>query len=170
MKKCTLIIFFILLTLTSFGQDGFLRDFQEKWDNSTNYTIEVAQAMPADSFDYKPTEDQMTFKEQLLHMMGNINWLSSKYLGGKTIDYDLKSTEYSKEELMKMLKEVYGNASEAIKNVGAEALEEKVDFFAGPKTRRQIINLLNDHSTHHRGQIIVYLRLNGIKPPRYRGW
>ncbi|MFA9454721.1 MAG: DinB family protein [Candidatus Aminicenantaceae bacterium] len=25
-----------------------------------------------------------------------------------------------------------------------------------------------DHITHHRGQTVVYLRLNGIKPPQYR--
>ena len=25
-----------------------------------------------------------------------------------------------------------------------------------------------DHVTHHRGQMVVYLRLNGIKPPQYR--
>jgi len=30
--------------------------------------------------------------------------------------------------------------------------------------------LLNDHQTHHRGQLVVYLRLNGIKPPAYIGW
>jgi uncharacterized damage-inducible protein DinB len=30
--------------------------------------------------------------------------------------------------------------------------------------------LMHDHHTHHRGQIIVYLRLNGLKPPKYVGW
>jgi uncharacterized damage-inducible protein DinB len=34
----------------------------------------------------------------------------------------------------------------------------------------QILNLLNDHQTHHRAQLIVYLRINGIKPPDYVGW
>ena len=52
------------------------------------------------------------------------------------------------------------------------AIEElsKVDFFAGPKTRSQIIQLVDDHHTHHRAQLIIYLRLLGIKPPRYVGW
>ena len=49
-------------------------------------------------------------------------------------------------------------------------LDTIVDFFAGPMSKRQILTLLNDHYTHHRGQIIVYLRMNDIKPPRYRGW
>ncbi len=37
-------------------------------------------------------------------------------------------------------------------------------------TERQIINLMNDHLTHHRAQAIVYLRLNGVMPPKYVGW
>jgi uncharacterized damage-inducible protein DinB len=34
----------------------------------------------------------------------------------------------------------------------------------------QIINLINDHQTHHRAQLLVYLRLKGVKPPEYVGW
>ncbi|MDT8346268.1 MAG: DinB family protein, partial [Flavobacteriaceae bacterium] len=49
-------------------------------------------------------------------------------------------------------------------------LSEKVNFFAGEKTKIQILNLLHDHVTHHRGQLVVYLNLKEIKPPRYTGW
>jgi len=51
-----------------------------------------------------------------------------------------------------------------------ENLDEKVDFFAGEKNKLQILNLLQDHVTHHRGQLAVYLNLKGIKPPAYTGW
>lgn len=49
-------------------------------------------------------------------------------------------------------------------------LTTKVDFFARPKTKLQILNLMQDHVTHHRAQILVYLNLNEIKPPKYVGW
>jgi uncharacterized damage-inducible protein DinB len=49
-------------------------------------------------------------------------------------------------------------------------LSTQVDFFAGPKTKLQILNIIQDHVTHHRGQLIVYLNLKGIKPPEYVGW
>jgi uncharacterized damage-inducible protein DinB len=57
-----------------------------------------------------------------------------------------------------------------VKELKPEDLEQRVDFFAGNFTKRQILNLMDDHVTHHRGELIVYLRLNGIKPPPYRGW
>ena len=49
-------------------------------------------------------------------------------------------------------------------------LDEEVQFFAGPMSKRQILVLMNDHLTHHRGQMIVYVRLKGVKPPAYKGW
>nr|WP_262481137.1 DinB family protein [Algibacter pectinivorans] len=42
-----------------------------------------------------------------------------------------------------------------------------MDYFGADRTKRQILLLLADHITHHRGQMLVYMRLKGIKPPRY---
>jgi uncharacterized damage-inducible protein DinB len=38
----------------------------------------------------------------------------------------------------------------------------------GELSRYWALHLILDHATHHRGQAVVYLRLNGIKPPEYR--
>ena len=159
-----------LITFTARGQNGFIEDFKEKWKNSAAYTIELAAAMPEEHYDFKPTEEEMSFKSQLLHMISNMNWLSTSYLGGTPVDFDLKREDYSKAEILEMLNSGYELSGKAVDMVTPGQLEETVEFFAGPKSKRQIITLMNDHSTHHRGQLIVYLRLNGIKPPRYRGW
>ena len=152
------------------SQNNFIEDFKKKWENATAYTIEVAELMPEEHYDYQPTKAQKTFKEQLLHMVGNMAWLSSSYLGGEQLDKDLKSTDYSKDEVLSILREGFALAQAAINNMTVEQLGEKVAFFAGPMHKRQILTLMNDHLTHHRGQAIVYLRLKEIKPPRYRGW
>ena len=46
----------------------------------------------------------------------------------------------------------------------------KLIFFAGPKSKFQILNLLEDHVTHHRGQLIVYLNFKNSIPPSFIGW
>lgn len=151
-------------------QSSYLVECQQKLKNSAEYTLEVAELMPEEKYDYKPVSEEMSFKEQLLHLIGNVNWLTSDYLGGKRLDKDLKKKDYSKTEIINILKEGYALAAEALANFKAEQLDDPVKFFAGPMTKRQILTLLNDHQTHHRAQMIVYLRLNGIKPPTYRGW
>jgi uncharacterized damage-inducible protein DinB len=53
--------------------------------------------------------------------------------------------------------------------LGLEVLQERAS--ALPTDVAEVLNgmmLALDHTTHHRGQAIVYLRLNGITPPEYR--
>ncbi len=163
-------IFFLAMTSSLGAQSAFIKEFQQKWKNASEYTIELAEKMPEDKYDYKPVDGSRTFEEQLLHMMSNMVWLSSSYLAEDNFERDLKKKDYTKAEIIKLLKEATTFAATTIANLEANDLEKEVDFFAGPMSKRQIMVLMNDHLTHHRGQIIVYLRMNGIKPPRYRGW
>ncbi|MBK6950095.1 MAG: DinB family protein [Haliscomenobacter sp.] len=164
---------FNLVLLSCFGhaqQDGFIRDFGKKWANAMAYTLEVAELMPENHYDFKPTPEEMTFKEQLLHMMGNVSWLSTAYLNGQKSNTDFKKKEYTKLQVIEIIREEFRLSTLAVAQLPAAALEEEVKFFAGPMNKRQIVALLNDHMTHHRGQLLVYLRLQEIKPPQYRGW
>jgi uncharacterized damage-inducible protein DinB len=164
-------IFFIAIFVSSFAkaQDTPIAAFLEKWENSKNYLVEMAEAMPEGTYDYKPTERQKSFREQLLHIKQNMDWLSTTYFAKeKTKKKDITYT--TKAEVIKAITEAFDNTAKIIKMATPEELKEIVDFFAGPKTKLQILNLLQDHVTHHRGQLIVYLNLNDITPPKYRGW
>ena len=142
--------------------------FLEKWENSKNYLIAIAEAMPEDVYNYKPTEREMTFKEQLVHINENMEWLSSKYFNKK--ESEISTTKNEKERIILNLKNSFKAVALIITETPDEDLKETVEFFAGPKSKLQILNLLQDHVTQHRGQLIVYLNLNEIKPPKYSGW
>jgi hypothetical protein len=45
-------------------------EFVHDWQISKQFTIEVAKAMPADLYDFKPNPDEMTFAEQMMHIAG----------------------------------------------------------------------------------------------------
>jgi len=171
MKK-TLITLICLISISMNAQDLVIPTFLEKWENSKNYLLEIAEAMPEDKYSYKPTERQMEFKQQLSHIRANMLWLSNSYfLDKKGIkEQGLEIEVKSKAEIIKLLSESFDTVTEIIKNAKPEDLGTKVKFFAGPKTKLQILNLLQDHVTHHRGQLLVYLNLNEIKPPRFIGW
>jgi len=152
------------------GQAEYKANFLKKWENAAAYTIECAEAMPADKYDYKPTEEARTFRAQLLHMVGNMMWLSSDYLEANKYGKDIKDQSLSKDEVLAILRETFQLSTEAVKNFPEDRMTEVVEFFAGPMEIQQIMMLMTDHMTHHRGQILVYLRLNEVKAPRYRGW
>lgn len=166
MKKY-IVILALFIGASISAQENVKKAFLEKWKNSEKYLIDMAEVMPEEHYNFKPTERQKTFIEQLAHIKGNMDWLSNTYFNGPKID---KSKAKTKMEIINELKASFKNVYEVIAKSKVESYNETVDFFAGPKSKLQILNLLQDHVTHHRGQIIVYLNLKDVKPPRFTGW
>lgn len=142
----------------------------EKWDNSKDYLIGIAEAMPEEFYNFKPTKRQMTFKEQLLHIKGNMDWLSNTYFSKADLKQDSSELPMTKAETITLIKNAFEGAYKLVEAAPRESFSETVEFFAGPKSKIQILNLLQDHVTHHRGQLIVYLNLKNIEPPGFIGW
>lgn len=171
MTKIIFLCLSILACLTSInGQITFLPDNLTKWENGLKYTEDIFNSMPDSLWTFKPTKEEMSFREQILHITQNMYWLSSSYLKGENLSLKTKDTGQSSNEIKTQYQEIGKYTLSVLKQLKESDLPERVDFFAGNFTRWQIIQLMHDHHTHHRGQIIVYLRLNGIKPPKYIGW
>lgn len=153
-------------------QDNPKEAFLEKWQNSKTYLLGIAEAMPEQYYTYKPTERQMDFGSQLLHIRGNMLWLGNTYF--TDTEFDRRSLSQNipqgKEAIIKSLEESFDAVYAFAKAYPEEKLNTAVEFFAGPKSRYQILNLLQDHVTHHRGQLIVYLNLKDVNPPNYVAW
>jgi len=164
------ILLFLIVCMTKLAaqQTTPKSAFLEKWDNTRDYLIAVAEAMPEEHFDFKPVPREKSFIEQLIHIQENIDWLSTKYFdaGNRAVSI----VDNDKERTIQNLKNSFANARTAVENTNKGDLDEVVSFFAGPKSKLQILNLLQDHVTHHRGQLIVYLNLKEIDPPAYVGW
>ena len=171
MKQLFILIFFISTPMIS-QQSTPTTAFLEKWNNSKDYLLKIAASMPEKDFEYRPTAEQMDFKSQLIHICGNMLWLGTNYFSNKKFNRTefAKRTPSSREDVIKFVKESFDSVYEKVQNTPEDSLAVEVDFFAGRKSKLQILNLLQDHVTHHRGQLIVYLNLNGIKPPEYVGW
>ncbi len=149
----------------------FLQAAIKKLHNAKAYTVKVAELMPDEFYQFRPAEQEMNFAEQLLHLSANLGWLSSSYLiDGQNPVQKSNMTTFRKDSVIAVVKKTYDYALRALEHFPPERLKEPVTFFSGPMNKLQIINLINDHQTHHRGQLLVYLRLKNIKPPDYVGW
>ena len=96
------------------SQNDVKSAFLIKWENSKNYLLEIAEAMPEANYIFKPTERQMSFEEQLLHIRQNMVWLSETYFmenGEKSKKIESKT----KEEIITHLTASFNNVSEIIK-------------------------------------------------------
>lgn len=164
---------------TTEGDDFPARaEWRAKWQNSLAYNQEVLAAIPDSLLGFRPTEGQMSVQEQIQHLSGNVYGLSRRFLGyePKTfVESDLQkklsAEQLTRQELVQLLNDAYAYGTDAIYSFPAEDWDKMVpNFFVGPRSRRTIIYLLQDHATHHRAQVLVYMRLLELDPPRYRGW
>src|SRR6516225_426779 len=88
--RCPLILASLLFSLCLLGQgDDFLSESVLKWERATAYTLEVARAMPASEYGFRPCPEEMTFGQQLDHMAQNMTWLAGDYLAAAKFSHPL---------------------------------------------------------------------------------
>ena len=176
MKHILMLTTLILLSsVTSplFAQeDNFIKDYLERLVNSRKYLILVAETMPEDKYDFKATPESKSFAENLMHIGWAMDWHSQSLLGGREArdwrtDTELVVGEKSKTEMIAAIDKTFDETIQLIEQFDTTQFDDELDYLGLNRTKRQIFLLLADHITHHRGQMLVYMRLNGLVPPRY---
>ena len=146
-------------------QQGTLRD----WTMQKDTMMKISAAMPEEKFGFKPTPPQRNFGEQVLHVVeANVNQIGR--LGGKTAPpvYNMKETR--KAEILKMLEASFDYGTTVLQSMSdndllAPAVSGRGDRFMGGSNRVRVVNFVMGHTWDIYGQMVVYLRLNGITPP-----
>lgn len=168
-----LAVLFLFITTPLLSQeDKFISDYLERLENSRKYIILVAETMPEAHFSYKVTEGSMSFAQNLLHIGYALDWHSQSLLGGREArvwktDTEYKVADKSKEEMIAIVNKTFDEAIKVIEQFNPKDFDDTMDYFGLTRSKRQIFLLLADHITHHRGQMLVSMRLNGLVPPRY---
>jgi uncharacterized damage-inducible protein DinB len=142
-------------------------DVQGDWARGYGLLIGVAEAMPEDKYGAKPTPAQQTFGERLLHVAG-IDLKLVSTLGGKTPAPMVNLQATSKADIVAALRQVSEYGSAVLKEFNDQQLNERVTSlpFLGPTASRlRVIYFTMTHSQDIYGQLVVYLRLNGVTPP-----
>ena len=165
-------LFCSLSSLLYAQQDNFIEDYLERLENSRTYLILVAEAMPADNYDFRASQESKTFAENLMHIGYAMDWHSQSLLGGRASrDWKTDTTfvvaNKSKDDMIARINKTFDETISLIQRFDTTQFDDKLDYLGLERTKRQIFLLLADHITHHRGQMLVYLRMNGLVPPRY---
>ena len=144
------------------------QDLLAHWQSERDYSLAIVGAMPDEQFGYRPTPEVRSFAEQAVHF------------GRAQVAY------FSMLELIEPPKAPEGEDPATVKAYVAQSFDYVRDVLtkAGEKEflRRDVpmgfdrrLHTTQDlwlrgalHTAHHRGQLIVYLRLNGIAPPDWQ--
>jgi len=145
--------------------------------------LEAAEAMPADKFDFSPEKLNIpgsdykgvrTFGEQLKHIAASNYLIWSPITGEKPPDNvnDGKGPDNmkAKADIIKYVKDSFAFGHKSVSTLNSSNLVEPITSGSGrPTTRLFLATFAAAHCFDHYGQMIEYLRMNGIVPPASRG-
>jgi uncharacterized damage-inducible protein DinB len=161
-------LFLVLVATAVFAQDKnpVTSVAKEILPHQQKNLVAAVQAMPADKFNYKPTEQQMTFGHLVLHIIGANNHLCSTIGDVPEVKAAPLKESDDKDKLVAALKASFEFCSVALAKVDDSKLGDEVELFGGHKGPRAfaVIALTNDWADHY-SSAAMYLRLNGLLPP-----
>lgn len=137
--------------------------------------VPAAEAMPEDKYDFAPTSGEFkgvrTFAQQIKHVAA-VNYLVAASILGEKPPVDTNEEKgpdsmKSKADIVKFLKDSYAYAHKAVASINnANSLEPIATPFSKTKgTRVGLATVFAWHGFDHYGQMVEYLRMNGIVPP-----
>jgi hypothetical protein len=123
-------------------------------------------AMPAEKFPYKPSQDQITFGHLVVHIIESNNSGCAKAADVPAPKVaELKDTD-PKDKLAAAAKASFDFCGDALSKMDDSKLGDSVELFGGHQFPRAmaVLGLASGWADHY-GAAAMYLRLNGILPP-----
>ncbi len=166
----SLMVAIFMLASTAVSAQTTKDEFLSKWQNSKQFTLDVLDKMPDSGMDYKTDPAAMSFKEQIHHIGNAMVGISQGFLKGGDPGFTIDIASASKADLAAYVGKSYDYVTATMKALSDADAGETLEVFGNKVTRRQVMALLMDHSTHHRGAAIAYLRAEGVEPPAFVGF
>lgn len=138
----------------------------------------VVNAMPADKFTFAPGPSNFasgstatfsgvrTFAQECTHL-AQANYFFFMSFGGPKPSVDIKSlgSLKTKEEIVAALNASFAYAQQQVATITAANAYQGIDGVDGMHTRATVASFAVAHGFDHYGQMVEYLRMNGIVPP-----
>ena len=146
--------------------DKEIEIFVDHWKKSKDLTLKVAEAMPAENYDYKPFADARPFGGELQHL----GQAEGFYLGlfGKGAAPAAPRGDTSKATTVKYLTDLFDWSIATVGQLTNADLTKTVGGGRGPMmTGLDALYQAMIHTAHTRGYGEMYLRNKGVTPPMY---
>lgn len=156
--------------LPAFSQGAMKEALVKHWKTTQEFTLAVANAMPADSYNFKPVPAELSFGQLFVQVAGaNLNacaLASGTPRPAIPAGIDRENANVPKALVIQFLTSSFEFCQKAVGSM----TPEKFDAVVGTSRKMTGYEWLWSyftHTAHHRGQAEVYLRLKGITPPTY---
>ena len=141
-------------------------DFLKEWASQKDTLTKIAAAMPEDKYSFKATPAQRSFGEHVLHI-AQVNMMLLQTFAAKAPAPQINVKATSKADIMKAMCDSFDYGTAILNEQTDQTMAGTIQGppWMGPSTRARMIAFLIGHTQDTYGQMVVYLRLNGLVPP-----
>jgi uncharacterized damage-inducible protein DinB len=166
-NRLTALLFMLLMTSAPLqAADDIVGPLRTQWGDTRNLLVNLADIIPEAKYDYRPVPAIRSFRENLTHLVfENFNFMSV-VAGDPAPDRAKIEAMKSREEIMKALRESYAYGERTLANLTDEKAVEKISFRGQSIVRWYPVLYNIQDSMDHYGNLVIYVRLNGLVPPR----
>jgi len=130
--------------------------------------VPLAEAMPADKYNFAPTNGNFqgvrTFAEQVRHII-HANYAFFGHAASMQFKMPAADQLKTKAQMVQALKDSFVFAHQAVATLDQNNALENIKPLDGVPSRAGIMVFAVVHMNDHFGQLVEYLRMNGIVPP-----
>jgi uncharacterized damage-inducible protein DinB len=127
--------------------------------------LKSADQMPEEKYSFQATKEVRTFGQLLGHIADANNFFCAT-ISGTPKQYEVSAEKLAtKAELTAALKASFDACDTVLANVTDADLARPVDIFGNKANVAAAMTLVASHVWEHYGNIVTYMRLNGMTPP-----
>lgn len=171
-QSILLSIFFCLFTVTPLlAQQSATNNFKSQFSGHFDYAsrvLQLAKAMPADLYDWRPMEDVSSVQEVYTHIARyNFYYLENSLGIPAPDDVDVENIESitGKENVVAILERSINHLKDAVKQMPDSKLTGETELYGRTVNGQAVLMQLITHMSEHVGQSIAYARMNEVVPP-----
>jgi hypothetical protein len=138
------------------ANSGLAQELVATWQRTSTNLVDIADIMPEERYDFRPTPEVRTFRERFIDTAHGTKAAS-----------EAPHAPLTKAEVIKLLTEAFQTGQTMIGSLSDAQMVESVKYPFGDRMVSRYgfwMGALLDASGHY-GQLVIYLRLNGIVPP-----
>jgi uncharacterized damage-inducible protein DinB len=148
------------------------RDLLEDFQRNRDVVLAYIDAMPDSASDYRPTPGVRTFAGQFDHIVSTNLDVAAVALRGLKAPPALGDSAvylHNKAALHRYAAATYDYLLKSLRQAKPEQLRRQVVMYGQPpQPASRLAALSFEHSVWTLGQVVPYLRLNGVTPPEYK--
>ncbi len=157
-----LFVWMAWLSVARAQESPLLGPLKQNWESIRNNVVRTAEIVPEDKYDFKPTPEVRSFRDQFLHIVEENYFFMGVVTGERQ---NPPANLRTKAEIVKALNDSYDYGAKALAGLNDRTALEMIRM-GQRQTPRWSMALMNivDNMDHY-GNLVVYMRLNGIVPP-----